>query len=69
MSLLELSQKIAKPLPVRHRTPVVYVERARIYVAANQVIIRNKIRQIRLPVGSTACLMLSPGTSISKGRA
>lgn len=65
MSLLELSQKIAKPLPVRHRNPVVYVERARIYVAANQVIIRSKTRQVSLPVGSTACLMLGPGTSIS----
>lgn len=67
MKLTELSQKISKPVPMRHREPMAYLERARVSVSHNKVVAYSNSNPdgLELPVGSIGCLLLGPGTSIT----
>lgn len=65
MEIGALSQKITKPIAVRHRTPMIYIERSKVHVKSNTVLASNKDGSKELSVGSTASIMLGPGTSIT----
>ena len=55
-----------KPIPIKERNSMLYVERGQIDVkdGAFVVIDKNGIR-MHIPVGSITCLMLEPGTRVS----
>ncbi len=55
-----------KPIPIKERNSMVFVERGQIDVkdGAFVVIDKNGIR-MHIPVGSITCLMLEPGTRVS----
>lgn len=55
-----------KPIPIKDRLSVVFVEQGRLDVldGAFVVVDKNGVRT-HIPVGSVACLMLEPGTRVS----
>ncbi|MEA3287023.1 MAG: type I-E CRISPR-associated endonuclease Cas1e [Candidatus Marinimicrobia bacterium] len=55
-----------KPIPIKDRVSVLYVERGQLDVldGAFVVVDKNGVRT-HIPVGSVACLMLEPGTRVS----
>jgi len=55
-----------KPLPIKDRISVIYVERGNLDVidGACVVVDKNGVRT-HIPIGSVACLMLEPGARVS----
>lgn len=55
-----------KPIPVKDRTSIVFLERGRLDVLDGAFVLRDcdGVRT-QIPVGSVACLMLEPGTRVS----
>ncbi len=55
-----------KPLPIKERISIVFVEKGKIDVidGAFVVLDKNGVRE-QIPIGGIACLMLEPGTRIS----
>jgi CRISPR-associated protein Cas1 len=55
-----------KPLPIKDRISVVYVERGNLDVLDGAFVVVDKTGvRTHLPVGGVACLMLEPGTRVS----
>ncbi len=55
-----------KPIPIKERAALVFVERARLDVKDGAfVAIQADGTRVHLPVGGVACLMLEPGARIS----
>ena len=55
-----------KPLPIKDRISVVYVEKGNLDVLDGAFVVVDKTGiRTHLPVGSVACLMLEPGTRVS----
>ena len=56
----------AKPIPLKERSALVFVERAQLDVKDGAfVAIDSEGQRIHIPVGGVACLMLEPGARIS----
>ena len=54
-----------KPLPIKDRISVVYVEKGNLDVLNGAFVVVDKTGvRTHLPVGSVACLMLEPGTRV-----
>ena len=55
-----------KPLPIKERISIVFVEKGKIDVIDGAFVVLDKtgVRE-QLPIGGIACLMLEPGTRIS----
>ena len=57
---------LPKPIPIKERAALVFVERARLDVKDGAfVAIQADGTRVHLPVGGVACLMLEPGAQIS----
>ncbi|MDR3568585.1 MAG: type I-E CRISPR-associated endonuclease Cas1e [Syntrophobacteraceae bacterium] len=55
-----------KPLPIKDRISVVYVERGNLDVIDGAFVVVDKTGvRTHLPIGGVACLMLEPGTRVS----
>jgi CRISPR-associated protein Cas1 len=56
-----------KPIPIKHRSSMVFVSMGRIDVKDSAFVVVDEVNGERLliPVGSLACLMLEPGTRVS----
>ncbi len=59
-----------KPLPIKERLSILFVEKGRLDVldSAFVVVDKNGVRT-QLPIGGVACLMLEPGTRVSHAAA
>ena len=55
-----------KPIPIKNRVSVFYVEKGNLDVLDGAFVIvdKNGVRT-QIPVGSVTCLMLEPGTRVS----
>ena len=61
-----MTRKPARPIPLKERAALVFVERARLDVKDGAfVAIDSEGQRIHIPVGGVACLMLEPGARIS----
>ncbi len=57
-----------KPLPIKDRISVIYVEKGNLDVLDGAFVVVDKTGvRTHLPVGGVACLMLEPGTRVSHG--
>lgn len=65
MKLSYLSQKLAKPVAAKHRVPLIYIEKAKIGVKDNNIVLFQKDKETILPVASINGILLGVGTSIS----
>lgn len=55
-----------KPLPIKDRISVVYVERGNLDVIDGAFVVVDATGvRTHIPIGSVACLMLEPGTRVS----
>lgn len=54
-----------KPIPIRERASILFVERGRIDVHDQAFVLVDKEAMTQIPIGGLACLMLEPGTRIS----
>lgn len=55
-----------KPLPIKDRISVVYVEKGNLNVIDGAFVVVDKTGvRTHIPIGSVACLMLEPGTRVS----
>jgi CRISPR-associated protein Cas1 len=58
---------VPKPIPIKERISVQFLQKGRIDILENRMVIVNDEGGARMiiPVGATVCLMLEPGTRIS----
>lgn len=55
-----------KPLPIKHRISVIYVERGNLDVIDGAFVVVDKTGvRTHIPIGTVACLMLEPGARVS----
>lgn len=71
MNLSTLGQKITKPVAMKNREPMFYIERSKIGVKDNNVVafaknaLTEQLEQTVIPVASVGCLLVGPGCSIT----
>lgn len=57
-----------KPIPMRERVSMLFIEKGRIDVVDGAFVVIDKTGiRTHIPIGSIACLMLEPGTRVSHG--
>ncbi len=54
-----------KPIPIKERISVLFIERGRIDVKDGSFVVIDKDGRTHIPVGGVSCLMLEPGTRVS----
>ena len=54
-----------KPIPIKERISILFIERGRIDVKDGSFVVIDKDGRTHIPVGGVSCLMLEPGTRVS----